>query len=253
MKKPLHVETYFSRDIVSNNPATKTLVKLNQPIANVRYISLDSIEMTNCLYNIRPGCNELILQHTSTNTTKSYFIPTGNYTEIADICTIINNLLIGNNLVSGLTLNFTTSTDGNFILIQGNASGYKVLPSVFGEQVLGFNSAQIVSGYNVTAALPFNLSHDSYLFLRINNLSIVGNLISSNSIQRGQFKVPLPANWNFLQLQTAQNTLPSNDNIEVDPKLLIHELEFSIYDRYGNLVTTPFPHFSFTLELTIEC
>lgn len=249
MKRTIHIDTYFAtKDAVTNNPAVKSVSKLSQPIRASK-ISLASIELTNTLPNIRTGVNTLILQHIPTSTSKTYTVNAGDYTDIAVLCTALNALMTANPLVSGLTLNFTTTTDGNNIKIQNNSpNNFRVLPSIFGTEILGFTNQTWVSN-ELVASNSWNLAADTYIWLRLNNLN--SNALTTNPNQRG-FRIALPSQFGFVQCQTDETGIVKQ-HIELDGQTTLTEIECCLYDKYNNAITVPFANYSFSLEVTLDC
>jgi hypothetical protein len=150
------------------------------------------------------------------------------------------------------TLQFNTTNPTNFHLIQCpllRMLGYtgNEIPTI------GYPSSptSLVPIYDIVFSNLPNMNYDSYLNLYISNLptqtqSANGNLIS--------FKMPL----NLAQANTSttpityfyqeQNNFVQKIDCEDHGNYYMDRLEFSIIDRYGNVLTATPNDFSFTLE-----
>lgn len=243
------------------DPGSFTYI-LNEPLKNISFIRLASIELPTAFYTFL-GMNDNI-SFTLTTPEGFYsdiYIPEGNYdstTMITTIQDIFNKLNQENGTqfrISWNSINFkvTISNTIPFNLILGNDTkhrslGYR-LGYIFGDNnYLASNQSDSyddIAGeylYKWTADTFLNITKDEYLFVRINDYGVIynanreKNLLAKIILYDQQFIVDNGAN--FLT-KTYKFKQPVN----------ISKFDIELVNQFGKTVNMNYIDFSMTLEV----
>jgi hypothetical protein len=175
-------------------------------------------------------------------------IPNGNYNNIDDLLTVINNQI--NNIVFS---NYTTDQYPHFSVNANNTitcsittSGltFSLTLSNFLSQILGFTNANAGTyATSITSSRIYNLNYDNYLNIYCPNIPHKTNGFSN---QLMSFKIPLNSSSGSIYY-TAEN-ISFSQFIEItDENFILNNLKIQVYDQFNNLLDNNGINWSFTL------
>jgi len=234
----------------TSNPLDSSFI-LSDPLRRIKRIYLKSVELPINFNNIRTYFNtfQMTLKvSTSYKPTFTVIIPNGNYNNIDDLLTVINNQI--NNIVFS---NYTTDQYPHFSVNANNTitcsittSGltFSLTLSNFLSQILGFTNANAGTyATSITSSRIFNLNYDNYLNIYFPNIPHKTNGFSN---QLMSFKIPLNAT-NGSIYYTAEN-ISFSQFIEItDEIFILNNLKIQVYDQFNNLLNNNGINWSFTL------
>jgi hypothetical protein len=257
----INIDSKF-RDIVKYpDPGSFTYI-LSEPLKNISFIRLASIELPTAFYTFLGMNNNISFTITTPEGFYSdIYIPEGNYDSTTMITTIqsIFNLQNQENgtqfRISWNPINFKVTISNNtaFNLILGNDNkhrslGYR-LGYIFGDNnYLASNQSDSYDAttdeylYQWTADTFLNITKDEYLFVRINDYGVIynanreKNLLAKIILYDQQFIVDNGAN--FLT-KTYKFKQPVN----------ISKFDIELVNQFGYTVNMNFIDFSMTLEV----
>ena len=230
-----------------------TTILINKSIANIKEISLKSLEMPLFFNNIRSSNNSNLF---------SFYFTYGSYNNISIGITIQEylyttiNLLI-TNLNSALVLALSSYSGFSFVLsvvnnyyikITTNASNFVLNKTILINNILGFNSG-IYNTSTITTTNFYCLNVDNYLNFYITNLNSGSDTNASGRLLT--FKIPLNAtNGSVLYLGESNSF---NQTISItDPFYVLSKLNIMVLDRFGFPINGGNANYSFTLGITYD-
>jgi len=257
----INIDSKF-RDIVKYpDPGSFTYI-LSEPLKNISFIRLASIELPTAFYTFLGMNNNISLTITTPEGVYiDVYIPEGNYDSTTMITTIqsIFNLQNQENgtqfRISWNSINFKVTISNNtpFNLILGNddkhrSLGYR-LGYIFGDnnylasnQVDTYDATTNEYLYQWTADTFLNITKDEYLFVRINDYGVIynanreKNLLAKIILYDQQFIIDNGAN--FLT-KTYKFKQPVN----------LSKFDIELIDQFGNTIDMNYIDFSMTLEV----
>jgi len=249
------------RDINAyKNPGFFTY-KLNEPLKNINYIRLSSIELPTVFYTFLQDYNNISFQIiTSDNITHTIIIDEGNYDSGSIISKIQTNLdLINKNygnslIISWDSINYkVTFTDTTaFTLIFDNDSKHRSLGNRLGfrqdnsnylaaDQNTQFSTDLNMDIYYWTGETFLDITKDDYIFLRINDYGVIYNDVRHNTLLA---KVIL-YDQQFI-IDTGANFLTKSFNFK--QPINISKLEIELVNALGQTINMNLINYSLTLE-----
>ena len=227
-----------------------TTIKINNPLKNIKEISLKSIEMPLFFNNIRSANNSNLFSFNFSsgiynNVSIGCTIPESNYITIASLVTAINNSI--STVLSSYNLSLVLYYNDYNISIQHSFSSITLNKCILINNILGFDTGTYTSTITTTNLYCLNIDH--YITMYVTNLSgadttnVNGRLLS--------FKIILPqTNSNILFLGES-NTF--NQTISItDPKFVLSSMNIMILDRFGFPINGGNAHYSFTLGINFD-
>ena len=230
-----------------------TMIKINKPIANIKEISLKSVEFPLFFNNIRSANLSNLFSFnfnysTFNNISINCLINEQNYITISSLLTDINSA-ISSAITSYAGLSFVLSVSNtNYIRITTNASQTILNKSILINNILGFNTGTY-TGTTITTTSFYCLNVDNYINLYITNLNSGSDTNANGRLLT--FKIVLPStNGNILFL--AENS-HFNQTISItDPFYVLSSLNIMILDRFGFPINGGNSNYSFTLGITYD-
>ena len=255
-----NIDSRFRDMNAYKNPGFFTY-KLNEPLKNINYIRLSSIELPTVFYTFLHDYNNISFKIiTSDNITRTILIEEGNYDSTSIISQIQASFdLINENNDFSLSISwdsvnykvtFTSITE--FTLIFDNNSKYRSL----GDR-LGFrldNSSYLAADQNTkfsenvdrdlyywTGETFLDITKDDYIFLRINDYGVIYNDVRNNTLLA---KVIL-YDQQFI-IDTGANFLTKAFNFK--QPINISKLEIELVNALGETINMNLINYSLTLE-----
>lgn len=237
--------SYISFDSLNASTSSpfNCISKLDIPIVE----KIDSVELLNLqmplgFYNIRTNCNTFYFKQGATS--RQATITSGNYTIsslLTALQTAINSVLVG----ATSTLTFSTTTNKSTLSIStGTIAIDNSTSPILNQYILGFTT-DAQSGASITAPSCYNINHDLFVNLSIDNLNT--NFLSPIPCS---FKIPISLNngnilfWSEKQNHKQKININNNENLTY--------LKISVRDRYGFILDNNGLHFSFQLLIKIN-
>ena len=257
----INIDSKF-RDVTKYpDPGSFTYI-MNEPLKNISFIRLASIELPTAFYTFLGKNNNVDFNITTPEGLDvTVSIPEGNYdsttmiTTIQSIFNVFNEEYNTQFKISWNSINFKVTISNNkaFNLILGNDNkhrslGYR-LGYIFGDNnYLASNQTETYDqltgefSFNWTADTFLNITKDEYLFVRINDYGVIynfnrdKNLLAKIILYDQQFIVDNGAN--FLT-KTYKFKQPVN----------LSKFEIELVDQFGYTVDMNYIDFSMTLEV----
>jgi hypothetical protein len=249
------------RDIDSyKNPGLFTY-KLNEPIKNISYIRLSSIELPTVFYTFLKDYNNISFQIiTNDNIKHTIIIEEGNYDSGSIISQIQSSLdIINENYGTTLSIawnslnykvTFTNTT--KFTLIFDNDNNHRSLGDRLGFRLDNTNylavnqNTQFSTNLNMdlyywTGETFLDITKDDYIFLRINDYGVIYNDVRNNTLLA---KVIL-YDQQFI-IDTGANFLTKAFNFK--QPINISKLEIELVNALGQTINMNLINYSLTLE-----
>ena len=222
----------------------------------VKAISLQSVEWTNYIPNIRSGVNDFF-SVTMANTVINFQLGTqysNNITSFVSVLnTAINNSLTILNTANGtnwtLVVSVCTTNTSKLTLTSNRIFNFNT-PSILLCNIMGFYPDPTFNSLSLDSTTYYNLNVDNYYNFNItnfNNMSAHGGLCT--------FKLPINSSASgetltYLSSGFAQTVSYSNTS---ETGITMSTLEISITDRWDNNVIGILPYdLSFSLEYDFE-
>lgn len=257
----INIDSKF-RDVAKYpNPGSYTYI-LNEPLKNISFIRLASIELPTAFYTFLGMYNNI--SFTLTTPEGVYIlisIQEGNYDSTSMISSIQALLNVRNRendtqfMISWDSINFKVTISNNtaFNLILGNDSKHRSLGYRLGyiyddtnylasNQSESYDDITGLSSYKWTGDTFLNITKDEYLFVRINDYGVIynsqrdKNLLAKIILYDQQFIVDNGAN--FLT-KTYKFKQPVN----------LSKFDIELVNQYGKTVDMNYIDFSMTLEV----
>ena len=216
-------------------------LRLPIPIqGKIRCITLKSAEIPLCFYPVRAPYNTF--RFTVSSITYTATVTPGNYT-LTQLLTALGAACVATGglasctFTENTTLNKVAVTAGSSITIVGS-SGFDLA------EMLGFTGGQ--TGTTFTATNSYNINHDMYFNLNLDNLP------SSNLSNPPQsFKLPITEDngslYFYLEQQFVTQTIHVNGNVSE-----LSHIKLRVTDRYGATVDNNGRNWSFLLEVETD-
>ena len=237
--------------------------KLKEPIKNISYIRLSSIELPTIFYAFTEA-NKNISFTLTLSPTKVYeiIIPEGNYDVPLLFAQIQNNLDTINNkegtifLIAVNEINYKVTFTNNtpFSLIFNNESNslYRTLGNRLGfrkdnngylmaKQQSRFNPTLMANQYYWTGEAIIDISKDDYCFLRVNDYGVIYNDIRDNALL-----AKLILYDNQYVIDNGSNFL-TKSYIFKQP-INIAKMEIELISKYGQTIKMDYLNYSMTFE-----
>jgi hypothetical protein len=257
----INIDSKF-RDVVKYpNPGNYTYI-LSEPLKNISFIRLASIELPTAFYTFLGLNNNIDFKITTQNGVNiPVSIPEGNYdstTMITTIQSILNSSNSENNTqfkISWNSINFKVTVSNNtpFNLIFGNDNKHRSLGYRLGfifndnnylasNQVESYDQITGELSYKWTGDTFLNITKDEYLFVRINDYGVIynsnrdKNLLAKIILYDQQFIIDNGAN--FLT-KTYKFKQPVN----------LSKFDIELINQFGNTIDMNYIDFSMTLEV----
>lgn len=251
------------RDINSYKDSGLFTYKLNEPLKNIRYIRLSSIELPTLFYTFLQDYNNISFQIiTNDNVTHTIIIEEGNYDSTTIISQIQSSLDLINeidndNFVFSISwdsinykISFTNKTP--FTLIFDNDSNHRSLGDRLGfrldnsnylaaDQITKFNIDVNMDLYYWTGETFLDITKDNYIFLRVNDYGVIYNDVRNNTLLA---KVIL-YDQQFI-IDTGANFLTKAFNFK--QPINISKLEIELVNALGQTINMNLINYSLTLE-----
>jgi hypothetical protein len=249
------------RDIdVYKNPGLFTY-KVKEPLKNISYIRLSSIELPTVFYTFLQDYNNISFQIiTSDNILRTIIIEEGNYDSTSIIAQIQASLnLINENTNFSLTvswnsINYKVSFTGTseFTLIFNNDSKHRSLGDRLGfrldnsnylaaDQNTKFDINLNTELYYWTGETFLDITKDDYIYLRINDYGVIYNDVRNNTLLA---KVIL-YDQQFI-IDTGANFLTKS--FDFKQPVNISKLEIELVNALGQTINMNLINYSLTLE-----
>jgi hypothetical protein len=235
--------------------------KLNEPLKNISYIRLSSIELPTVFYTFLQDYNNISFQIiTNNNTTYTITIEEGNYDSTSMIAQIQSKLdLINQNHGTSLSVSwdsvnykvtFTNTTE--FTLLFDNDKNHRSLGDRLGfrldntnylaaDQNTFFSTNLNMYLYYWTGETFLDITKDDYIFLRINDYGVIYNDVRNNTLLA---KVIL-YDQQFI-IDTGANFL-TKEYVFKQP-INISKLEIELVNALGQTINMNLINYSLTLE-----
>ena len=256
LKQLLHLD---SIDGINNyDPILKsyhcynTNILINNPLKNIKEISLKSLEMPLFFNNIRTANNSNVFTfkiYINTNIISiTCTIPEDNYTSINSLLDSLNNsIALELEIYDGVSVVFTL-TNNYYITITHNCSSLTLEKNILTNNILGFKS-DTYNTQTITTTNFYCLNVDNYINLYITNLNSGSDTNANGRLLT--FKIILPqVNGNILFIGES-NTFIQTISI-TDPYFVLNSLNIIILDRFGFPINGGNANFSFTLGINYE-
>lgn len=220
----LQFDTYSSTSSYTNDPISCSF-QLPHTVHGIKTVSLKSIELPYCFYNIRSdnGTNQFTLTigsqtNTCSLTSASYSSAT---TLCSDLTTAMASLFTSNSptfSVSSSQIKISVTTSAVITVTQTNLS-----------QILGFTSGQTTTGTSLTGTGFYNLSYDTYIGMKISNIP---NFTNSSYA----FKIINPNVSNTI-IYDADNQTFHQSIYVYDENINLSYINVSFVDRFNCQIT----------------
>ena len=263
-KKIIHFDTIDSVSTYDNNfqcynNAFNANIKINSPLHKVKRVSLKSVEMPIYFSPIRSSnsSNVLFLQFsysTYTNIQIPIYIPSGSYSNLSSLISLINSQLSGYLVgYTGLIMyaKIITNVAGGYSSVQfvsnSSTTYYFYQDSLLLSSILGISQTQRsfveIIGATITGSSPVNLNLDNYVCMYISNFSSS----SANASGRNcSFKIPMTV-LNFQILFYGDNNQMTQFIDITETNFTLDRISVSIYDRFGFPINNFDGNYSFSL------
>lgn len=235
------------RDASGYPNAGKFLYKLDEPIRNVDYVRLSSIELPNIHYTFTAAKNNVTFKLLVGENTYEVGIMEGSYNSDLFLNYIHEQLNRINALFNqnfAITFNEITSkiTIRNSVQF-GMEFGVKGQYPTLGYH-MGYRKSSYSGALSYTAESVLDVIGDQYVYLRINDYGVLYNRVASKRILA---KIIIDKNKTFIVYDNESNTLSKNYRFR--QPVNIDRFEIEILDPYGNVVDLVGQDFSLTLEV----
>ena len=185
----INIDTYKTQTSTPFNSIYQLEIPIIRKIKNLELLNL---QMPLGFYNIRDNCNTFYFLQNSTS--RNCNVPVGNYnitTLTSALQTSINSVLVA----ATSTISYSTTTNKISISISsGTITIDNTLNPILNTIILGFTTNQ-QSGSNLTSPSCYNINHDLYINLSIDNLPTNFILIPLTAKSRSiNFKLLVNAN-----------------------------------------------------------
>ena len=228
-------------------------IKINNPITNIKEISLKSVEFPLFFNNIRSSNSSNLFSFkfnysTFNSISIAFNIPELNYITISSLLTAINsNLITAISSYSGLSIVLSV-TNTNYITITTNSSSLTLNKCVLINNILGFNTGTD-TGTTITTTNLYCLNIDNYINLYITNLNSGSDTNANGRLLT--FKIVLPVT-NGQILYLGENSNFTQTISITDPFYVLSSLNIMILDRFGFPINGGNSNYSFTLGITYD-
>ena len=252
LKQLLHLDSIDGNQnydtILRTYHCYNTNILINKPIANIKEITLKSVEMPLFFNNIRTANNSNLFSFKYSSISISCLIPESNYITINSLLTALNS-----SIVSALSSYYGVSviltlTNNYYITITHNCSSLTLDKNILTNYILGFNTGT----YNTSTITTTNfycLNVDNYINLYITNLNSGSDTNANGRLLT--FKIVLNAvNGQIIYLGES-NTFIQTISI-TDPNFVLSSLNIMILDRFGFPINGGNANYSFTLGISYD-
>ena len=257
LKQLLHLDSIDGNQnydtILRTYHCYNTNILINIPIANIKEISLKSIEMPLFFNNIRTTNNSNLFSFKFSygaynNISIGCLMPESNYITINSLLTALNSSIVSALIsYSGVSV-VLTLTNTYYITITHNCSSLTLNKNILTNYILGFNTGT----YNTSTITTTNfycLNVDNYINLYITNLNSGSDTNANGRLLT--FKIVLNAvNGQILYLGES-NTFIQTISI-TDPNFVLSSLNIMILDRFGFPINGGNANYSFTLGISYD-
>jgi hypothetical protein len=216
-------------------------IMISPAIQQKSQVKLLSLTMPFCWYQIRAGFDtfsfslydsfDLLID------TYTLVVEHGNYssTELAsNLQTMINNAITETSTVA-----FDVAT-GKVHIDLTSGCEMEIHETGLSKHVLGFTDGQISTASSLVADNRYNLSHDTYIVISIENLS------SPYNGGVATYVIPVLANANDIINHFSELTFSQTAKLEANN---LTAIKLSVKDKYGNVLSNNGIDFSMILEL----
>ena len=248
------------RDINSYKDSGLFTYKLNEPLKNIRYIRLSSIELPTLFYTFLQDYNNISFQIiTNDNVTHTIIIAEGNYDSNSIISQIQTSLDLINESgfvfsISWDSINYKVSFTNTtpFTLIFDNDNNHRSLGDRLGFRLDNSNYLAVDQNtefyisadrdlYYWTGETFLDITKDNYVFLRINDYGVIYNDVRNNTLLA---KIIL-YDQQFI-IDTGANFLTKAFNFK--QPINISKLEIELVNSLGQTINMNLINYSLTLE-----
>jgi hypothetical protein len=257
----INIDSKF-RDVAKYPDSGRFTYILSEPLKNISFVRLASIELPTTFYTFLGSNNNLVFNITTLDNVQiTVSIPEGNYdsttmiTTIQSIFNVFNQEYNTQFKISWNSINFKVTISNNtaFNLIFGNddkhrSLGYR-LGYIFGDnnylaskQSESYDQTTGEFSYKWVADTFLNITKDEYLFVRINDYGVIynsnreKNLLAKIILYDQQFVIDNGAN--FLT-KTYKFKQPVN----------LSKFDIELVNQFGKTVDMNYIDFSMTLEV----
>ena len=213
----------------SNLDPFDTRFQFNEPIKNIKRISLASLELPIGFTNIRAANFSNIFTITIGTITSTITLTPNNYTSLITLLTDINTAFTALNLTN--TPVFSLSFGKVVITITSTAT-ILITQTTLSKYILGFSKLNSI-GTGITATNNYNLAYDIYINLYINNIPFANQTINS---QLCSFKIPFSGVGNTIYYLFNNNSFTQYLNL-TDKNYNLSYLKVSFYDRFNYAIS----------------
>ena len=226
--KFIHLES--NRATLNQNNCFDARFILNEPLKEIKRITLKSLEIPISFSNIRNSNN--VLSFLFNGILNSITIPERNYGSMNDIIDILNN---GLQPFNNTTLIFLINASNKVcIKITGNLpASFSIVETNLSRFILGFRigldiiDSSVVGTMSYIAINRYNLNCDNYLTILISNINYVNGHTNNST-----FRIPFNAQMNQVFYYNEMNNYIQFIS-GIDKFQVISFLDIRIIDRFG--------------------
>lgn len=256
----INVDSKFRNIHKYPNPGKFTFI-LDEPLKNISYIRLSSIELPTTFYTFTSGLNNISFAIIDSNDNQTYiYIKEGNYNSSQMVTYIQAQLNDANNAYGthfkiawdDIDYKVTFSNDTPFSLIFNNDELHRSLGDRLGfrgtntdylkeNQLISYDDFSNTYMYSWTADTFLDITKDEYIFLKINDYGVIynntntKNLLAKIILYDQQFVIDNGANFLTKEYIFKQ---PTN----------ISKFDIELVNSLGNTIDMNLINFSMTLE-----